>query len=248
MKGEKELDQNVSMMVNKTIDVIKSLIKGESIQVIADKVNVALSDVERIQEKFEEDLPKQAGKNVCTHPNANKIRNENKEKIVDQGKDVKEKSIQQRTDLKEANMVASTQGLIDRQSIKENIHDCLYNGTMSEFRLLTTLKENQLYWLHYIAETKTNRKVSQILISQGYSNETLNDLLLFTDNEAQLISDHIETYNSIHIDTIIESLMEIYEEQVIADVIDRMAKKDFSVDTLIAVVNERTRIRDYMSE
>lgn len=122
-----------------------------------------------------------------------------------------------------------------------NIEHIFKHGSFEEFQHITTLRENQLYWLNYIVGSIEKRRVAEILFVKGNSVKDVEDVLILSDGEASLIKEHLNRYGTIDIDNIIRALTKIYQRQTLEAVIERLLDKNFKkgvLDDVIQLFNE----------
>ncbi|MEG6533883.1 hypothetical protein V6C20_10150 [Caldibacillus thermoamylovorans] len=96
-----------------------------------------------------------------------------------------------------------------------DIEHIFKHGSFEEFQQITTLRENQLYWLNYIVGSIEKRRVAEILFVKGNSIKEVEDVLILSDGEASLIKEHLNKYGTIDIDNIIRALTKIYQRQTL---------------------------------
>ena len=113
-----------------------------------------------------------------------------------------------------------------------DIEHIFKHGSFEEFQQITTLRENQLYWLNYIVGSIEKRRVAEILFVKGNSIKEVEDVLILSDGEASLIKEHLNKYGTIDIDNIIRALTKIYQRQTLEAVIERLLDKNYNKDVL----------------
>lgn len=117
-----------------------------------------------------------------------------------------------------------------------DIEQIFDHGTIEEFHQITTLKENQLYWLNYIVSSIVKRRVAEILFVKGYTIKEVEDVLIFSDGEASLIKEHLNKYGTIDIENILKTLTKIYQRQTLEAIIERLLDKNYKKDILDDVI------------
>ncbi|WP_269919421.1 hypothetical protein [Caldifermentibacillus hisashii] len=117
-----------------------------------------------------------------------------------------------------------------------DIEHIFKHGSFEEFQQITTLRENQLYWLNYIVGSIEKRRVAEILFVKGNSIKEVEDVLILSDGEASLIKEHLNKYGTIDIDNIIRALTKIYQRQTLEAVIERLLDKNYNKDILDDVI------------
>lgn len=122
--------------------------------------------------------------------------------------------------------------------IRKELEGIFENGTEEEYYLYTTFKENQIYWFGHLAESIVNRRIAVILLLKGYSTVDIKRFLNITNEEIELIKAHIEKYKNLHIDLIIQSLIDICQEKVIQRITKTMISHNYSTTEIISVIKE----------
>lgn len=117
-----------------------------------------------------------------------------------------------------------------------NIEHIFKHESFEEFQKITTLRENQLYWLNYIVGSIEKRRIAEILFVKGNSIKEVEDVLILPDDEASLIKEHLNKYETIDIDNIIRALTKIYQRQTLEVVIERLLDKNYNKDILDDVI------------
>ena len=117
-----------------------------------------------------------------------------------------------------------------------NIDYIFKHGSLDEFQQITTLRENQLYWLNYIVSSIEKRRIAEILFVKGYSIKEVEDALVLPDGEASLMKEHLNKYGTIDIENILHTLTKIYQRQTLEAVIERLLDKNYKKDVIEDVI------------
>jgi hypothetical protein len=110
---------------------------------------------------------------------------------------------------------------------KLDIESVFEYGSAEAFHKVTTLKENQLYWLNYLVNTIEKRRVANILFSNGYASSEVEDSLNLADGEIELIKEHWNEYGTIDMESILESINNIYRRQTLEGILERLLEKKY---------------------
>ncbi|MEN1970664.1 MULTISPECIES: hypothetical protein [Bacillaceae] len=110
------------------------------------------------------------------------------------------------------------------------------HGSFEEFQQITTLRENQLYWLNYIVSSIEKRRVAEILFGIGYSIKEVEDILVLPDGEASLMKVHLDKFGTIDTENILKALTKIYQRQTLEAVIERLLDKNYNKDVVEDVI------------
>lgn len=110
------------------------------------------------------------------------------------------------------------------------------HGSFEEFQQITTLRENQLYWLNYIVSSIEKRRVAEILFGKGYSIKEVEDILVLPDSEASLMKVHLDKFGTIDTENILKALTKIYQRQTLEAVIERLLDKNYNKDVVEDVI------------
>ncbi|MFD2655476.1 hypothetical protein [Gracilibacillus thailandensis] len=110
------------------------------------------------------------------------------------------------------------------------------HGSFEEFQQITTLRENQLYWLNYIVSSIEKRQVAEILFGKGYSIKEVEDILVLPDGEASLMKVHLDKFGTIDTENILKALTKIYQRQTLEAVIERLLDKNYNKDVVEDVI------------
>ncbi|WP_068672968.1 hypothetical protein [Oceanobacillus sp. Castelsardo] len=117
-----------------------------------------------------------------------------------------------------------------------NIEYIFKHGSFEEFQQITTLRENQLYWLNYIVSSIEKRQVAEILFGKGYSIKEVEDILVLPDGEASLMKMHLDKFGTIDTENILKALTNIYKRQTLEAVIERLLDKNYNKDVVEDVI------------
>lgn len=117
-----------------------------------------------------------------------------------------------------------------------DINHIYKNGSFEELQEVTSLRENQLYWIDYIVSSMEKRRVAEILFLRGYTVKEVEDVLVLADGEGSLIKDHLNKYGTIDTKSILNTLNNIYRREALEAAIERLINKKYDKNVIEEVI------------